>query len=352
MKLDVIGADFENIATSIPREIENFVASNVVISGATGFVGKWVIGAWYHASLETERTGKLLISSRNPDAIFDTYPFLKGHPRVQLCRSDIRSFEIPRDFQEPIVIHGATSASEQLNLLDPREMVDVIVNGARQLTESCKKAGAKKLVNLSSGAVYGYGELGRPPFGEECLGGPDISNPRNAYHESKRLSELLISVFANESQSEAVSLRLFTFVGPFLPLDRHFAVAMFIREALETGRIIVKSGGNSIRSYQYGRDLAKYIVGASVRKMNFPAYNVGSEAAISIGDLALSVAKCVGPGTEVITAGSDTAGTASSYVPNTSLIRAELAIGDELELGSSLERTIEHIQINELALRK
>jgi hypothetical protein len=86
--------------------------------------------------------------------------------------------------------------------------------------------------------------------------------------------------------------------------------------------------------------------------MNFPAYNVGSEAAISIGDLALSVAKCVGPGTEVITAGSDTAGTASSYVPNTSLIRAELAIGDELELGSSLERTIEHIQINELALRK
>jgi dTDP-glucose 4,6-dehydratase len=111
-----------------------------------------------------------------------------------------------------------------------------------------------------------------------------------AYAQAKRVSEQICSQHAQESGIRFTIARCFAFVGPHLPLDRHFAIGNFIGDALAGRDIAIRGDGTPMRSYLYAADLAVWLwtmlLGMGDSAANPQVFNVGSGEAISIGDLA------------------------------------------------------------------
>lgn len=339
MSAELLKHEFGEAVDSRRRDFESFVDRKILITGASGFVASWLIGMWIEAYSKHHGSGLLTLVCRNPVTIYKRFPQLtrlKGHRLVSSDIRDLRSQDV--EYQD-VIIHAATPASEDFNRRFPLEMVDVIVTGSRRIVDIATEVSAKKVVMMSSGAIYGSTSITTKKFVESDLDGPDITNPKNAYHEAKRTAELIGNIGAGAAPFEFVALRLFTFLAPFLPLNTHFAAGNFIRDALTGKTITIQSGGGSVRSYQYGTDLARYVVAATVNSLNHSAYNVGSSTPIRIDHLATEIRRIVNRNAVIEVRGEDTRDNLSYYVPEVSRIQSELVLNDLIDLETSIRRT-------------
>ena len=252
----------------------------------------------------------------------------------------MRAFDFPSD-KFSHIIHAATEASATLNAQDPTLMFDTIVQGTRRTLDFAKQCGAKKFLLTSSGAVYGK----QPPeishIPEDYAGAPDPSNPSSAYGEGKRAAELLSALYSREYGFEAKIARCFAFVGPYLPLDQHFAIGNFIRDGLNGGPIQVKGDGTPFRSYLYAADLAIWLWTILIKGKSCRPYNVGSGECFTIAEIAHQVAEAFSDEMKVVIEGKMSRGTAvERYVPDTSRATRELYLRETVPLNEAVMKTI------------
>jgi dTDP-glucose 4,6-dehydratase len=134
--------------------------------------------------------------------------------------------------------------------------------------------------------------------------------------------------------------RCFAFVGPHLPLNAHFAIGNFIRDSMRGGPIEISGDGTSMRSYLYAADLAIWLWTLLFRAPSLQAFNVGSENAINIRDLAHQVASALDSNVKVNIAKEPVEGRAiQRYVPSTRRAREELGLVERIELDDAIRRT-------------
>lgn len=135
--------------------------------------------------------------------------------------------------------------------------------------------------------------------------------------------------------------RCFSFVGPYLPLDIHYAIGNFIRDGLAGGPIHVSGYGTPYRSYLYAADLAIWLWTILFRGIPGEAYNVGSDDAITIRNLAYQVATSFPNLPKVIIANPPVPGRlAERYVPSVKKARESLGLNSWTKLKEALHRTI------------
>jgi dTDP-glucose 4,6-dehydratase len=173
---------------------------------------------------------------------------------------------------------------------------------------------------------------------ESYRGAPDAAAPYgNAlYGEGKRVGELISTLFAKEFGFEAKIARLFALVGPYLPLDAHFAMGNFIRDAINRRTIVVEGNGTPYRSYMYAADFVLWLLAILFKGVSVRPYNVGSDSPISILELAEKVASYRKPPLDVRVMKPRTCEPPSRYVP--SIKRAKEEMG--LDLCFGLEEAI------------
>jgi dTDP-glucose 4,6-dehydratase len=254
------------------------------------------------------------------------------------------------DVPEPrfdFVIHAATESGSNLGNENPLVMFDTIVQGTRAALQFATDTGAERFLLTSSGAVYGPQPFTMSHLGEDFLGGPDITLKTSAYGEGKRSAEILAVCFGEQRGIESVIARCFAFVGPFLPLNAHFAIGNFLRDALAGGTIQVGGDGTPLRSYLHAADLTIWLWSILLRGRAGRCYNVGSEDARSIREIAELVADVSGaPGVEVARPANPSK-PGSRYVPSCRRARDELQLETWIDLPAAIKRTLAVLQMQQ-----
>jgi nucleoside-diphosphate-sugar epimerase len=331
--------DLDHVLAQTRGLWEELRGARVFVTGGTGFFGCWLLETFLWANDHLRLDASVVVLTRDGNAFGRKVPHLASHPAVTLLDGDVRTFELTGGAFSH-VIHAATDSSSTPADPDRLLMFDTIVDGTRRTLELARRSGAKRFLLTSSGAVYGRqpAELTHVP--EEYAGGPDPANACQAYAEGKRAAEMLCAVYA-DAQLQPTIARCFAFVGPYLPLDAHFAVGNFIRNALQGDPIRVSGDGTPSRSYLYAADLAIWLWTILLRGTAMRPYNVGSAAAVTIHELARVVAQAVGPGVPIEVAQRSIAGMpAQRYVPDVTRAADELGLRPMVTLADGIGRTI------------
>jgi dTDP-glucose 4,6-dehydratase len=259
---------------------------------------------------------------------------------VTFIQGDIRRFSLVGLGHFDLIVHAATPARATLNNNSPKEMLSIIIDGQRNLIEQAAHSRCPRILFTSSGAVYGPQPADVTRLEESQLLGPDPMKPLTAYHEGKRMSELLLAIATREGVLEAVTARLFAFVGPYLPLNEHFAIGNFIRDGLSGGPIIIKGDGRTVRSYQYPTDMVSWLWTLATRGQPGRAYNVGSDHALSMREIAQQVSGAT-DGAEVHILGKIDPGVpVDRYVPSIERSKGELELSNKIDFQEAVRRTV------------
>ncbi len=290
----------------------------ILLTGGTGFFGKSILDMLKRGKLSGY---DLTILSRDPEKFLQNCPEFANLPQVRFIAGDVRDFTVSGSFDAMIL--GATPAS---TLIPDDEMPSIIIDGTLHSLEIARKSGVEKLLFLSSGAVYGRQSVPQVPESAEC-------RPVTAYGIAKKEAE----DFCFASGIPAVAARCFAFTGKYLDRDAHFAIGNFIRDALCGRKITVNGDGTPLRSYLYADDLVIWLFNLLNNGIPGTAYNVGSDQAISIAQLAQKVAGILDPAVEVKVMLEPQPGAAvQTYVPDITLSRQQHLSSETTGLASAI----------------
>jgi dTDP-glucose 4,6-dehydratase len=331
--------DLKHVLTQTREMWEEARNQTFFITGGTGFFGMWLLESFAYANDSLRLNSCALVLTRDPAAFAKKAPHLAERHDLKFIQGDVRTFTFPAG-QFSHVIHAATEASAKLNAEAPQEMLDTIISGTRHVLDFAGQCGVRKLLVTSSGAVYGRQPPEMMRVSEEYSGAPDPLLLGSAYGEGKRVSEHLCAVHALRHGYEAKVARCFAFVGPHLPLDTHFAIGNFIRDGLAGDTIRVNGDGSPFRSYLYAADLAIWLWTILFQAPSCRPFNVGSDAALSIRQIAEVVAAQFEPPVPVqVACVRQPCKPAERYVPNIDRARNELGLRAYISLADAIRRT-------------
>lgn len=313
----------------------DLAGGHVLLTGGTGFFGVWLLAALHAADRRHGLELRVDVLSRDPARFLARFPALGAWPALSWITGDVRTFRAPHAYTH--VIAGATAASAALNQDHPLEMFDVIVSGTRATLDQLR--GSPRVLMVSSGAVYGRQPPELDHLPEDFRGAHDPLDPAAAYGIGKLAAEHLAVAWGRSRGAPVVVARPFAFVGPHLPMDAHFAIGNFVADALAGRPITVKGDGTPFRSYLYAAELAAWLWVLVARGVGGRAYNVGSEEAVSIAELAHLVSREAGVPWRV--EGVPRPGVpAARYVPRVARIAEELGLQPRVDLAEGVRRML------------
>jgi UDP-glucose 4-epimerase len=260
---------------------------NFLITGAAGFLGSALANRLTHEGHLVRGLDDL--STGDPRALTPEVHFTRGdvndRPKLWTLLQDI-----------DCVYHLAARVSVPESVLYPREYNTVNVGGTVTLMEAMRDVGVRRVVFISSGAVYG--DQGNQPLREGAA-----PSPNSPYAVSKLSSEYYVGTIGSLWGIETVSLRVFNAYGPgqHVPASHAPVIPFFLRQATQNATLIVHGDGNQTRDYVYVDDVVNAMVAAaSAPNVNRKVINVGSGQETSIRELVRLVVEITGGHPEVV----------------------------------------------------
>ena len=314
----------------------------LLVIGGSGFFGKSILDAYSRNLLAPWHISKVIVMSRNANKLLQDTPDLVG-PNVELYSADITNTErLPfADY----VIHAAASTDVRNYLSSPEDEKKNIQAGTYHYCDLAKiHHSNSKIVYVSSGAIYGVQPPNLDEIDESFVGDLAKMAPGKLdYAVAKQDAERAIIDLGCMGLNVSIA-RCFAFVGEYLPRDQHFAIGNFIGDVLNNRPIVVKATHQVYRSYMYADDLVEWLMTiADHASQDCQIYNVGSDQAILVVDLAMELSQSFRVPAEVPLV---TETKIDRYIPSIKKAKNELGLVLKYSLKESINETVKNsIQI-------
>jgi UDP-glucose 4-epimerase len=234
------------------------------------------------------------------------------------------------------VYHLAARVSVQESVLYPREYNAVNVGGTVSVMEAIRDAGVRRVVLVSSGAVYG--EQSVQPLRED-----QPPNPRSPYAVSKLAAEYYARTIGALWGIETVALRVFNAYGPGQPMPAAHApvIPRFLKRALTGASLVIYGDGAQSRDYVYVDDVVEALVAAATaRDVDRRILNVGSGRETTVRELVALVSQVTGRRVEALYSQSEDGGV-SRMRADLSRASEKLGFQPKVPLADGLALTVE-----------
>lgn len=317
-------------ATQFSREaFEPLRGASILIVGASGFVGSWLAAVLIYANRLYSLDYEVTLSFRSLEKMNHSLK-LDLLPDVLSIQGDLHEVSeqiVFHDLSYTHVIHAATSTSAKFMAAD----TDSVLNGTAALLKAVTLRIKPVFMHLSSGAVYGA-DARENLFILETETKANLSAWE--YAKCKAGLEKMVVRETLSGNLYGCNPRLFSFIGPLIPVDGTFAIGEFVMKALSKQEIIVKGSKNSTRSYMYPTDLTSWLL-KILTLPTLKAINVGSEIAFDMSQLSEEVDKVFLGGGVIF---SNLQLPSNHYVPKTTQTRLLYGVKENIGLQSSLQR--------------
>lgn len=340
--------DLEHVTSNIESSMIGWKGARILITGATGFFGQWLVESFHHAN-QTLNLGARLVGIGGPNDKFDDIcPQILEMNDVKLINADICDLDSSIDTLLPdwhdridAIIHAAIYVDGETYNQKPIPTLSTGVKGTWEVLEIAKRKNVKRFLYVSSGAVYGTQSRMLERIGEDHSTSLDCASAQSAYAESKRFGETLCCGYMQQHGIPVTIARPFAFVGPHLPIDKHFAIGNFIRDVLANTPIVIQSDGSPIRSYLYAADLAIWLWTILSNGVLGRPYNVGGTQTFSLLEIATLIEKASMNKNPIQVNGEKVVGPPNRYVPDTTRAERELGLKPIISLEDAIHRTLE-----------
>jgi UDP-glucuronate decarboxylase len=311
------------------------MSQRILLTGGTGFFGRALLR--YLLASGIDPGTHICILSRQPDRFRIAYSDLASFDQISFFQGDIQDRDsLPWDQSFTHVLHAATDSTLGPSLA-PLQRFTQIVDGTRHILDLAVATGATRFLLTSSGGIYGPQPADLQAIPEDWSGSPALDVAATAYSQAKRAAEHLCVLYRDAHGLQSVIARCFSFVGPDLPFDAHFAIGNFIRDALEKDTITIAGDGSPLRTYLDQRDLARWLWMLLLEGNDGDTLNVGSNRVISISDLAYLVRDLLAPTKTIDILGQpDIARSRSRYVPSVNRILNAYGLTPQFSLEQSI----------------
>lgn len=279
-----------DIAINHSVNIDKLQNKSILITGASGTIGSYVADMLLRYNQTKNANIKVYLVGRDVEKLKEQYSYWNDENLI-FDAYDVKtniSFEFAADY----IIHAAGNAHPSAFNSDPVGTIVENVVGTFNLLEYGRTHGTKRLLYISSGEVYGQGDLSLDEFEESYAGFVDTLSPRSCYPASKRTTENLCASYSKQYGLETVVVRPCHTYGPRITPTDSRANVQFIRNVLNHENIVMKSAGTQMRSYNYIGDCASAIITILINGESGEAYNTAnSNVRITIVQLAQTIAK-------------------------------------------------------------
>lgn len=273
--------------------IEQIKNKKVLVTGATGTIGSFIVDMLMHYNAIDNAEVTVFAAGRSIERLANRFDCTKTNKLIYV-EYDLNK-KIEFDHSVDYIIHAAGNAHPIAFNSDPVGTLVGNVAGTFALLEYGRTHGAKRFLYVSSGEVYGQGELQLEEFEEDYCGYIDSLLPRACYPLSKRSVENLCVSFGIQYGLETVIVRPCHTYGPGMTENDSRANAQFFRNVLKNEDIILKSDGKQMRSYCYIADCVSAMMTVLVCGNSGEAYNtVNPQAKVTIANLANIIAEEAG----------------------------------------------------------
>lgn len=291
MMNEIIINDINSIFKNTKRLIKEKKIGSVLITGANGMIGSYLLMVFLKFSLKDDEPITIFALCRNESKARDKFKNVKGIERVKFLYQDVCD-EINLKSNIDIIIHAASQASPKYYNIDPIGTMLANVEGTKKLLDFAVRNKSKEFIFISSSEIYGSIPDEFQPIDESTMGLVNTTNVRSCYAEGKRAGETLAISYMNQYGIGVKIVRPFHTYGPTMDYGdgRIFSL---ITEAVAEGKdIIFNSDGSTKRAFCYLTDAIEGLIYIITLGKLGEAYNLGNpEQEVSMKKLAEEVIK-------------------------------------------------------------